>query len=320
MKNMKRVLICLLVLCLAGGAAFGALMGIRHVRHLYYQMLGLVDSVGSQVADLYRMNAQEYATLMREQKEKGMVPVFDYGWMNAGNHLICHALGEIDGETYTNSREAFLASYEKGYRVFEVDFMMTAQENAVVLGHDLEWAKGGEDSYRAYMSGGGKFTRMDLKDWIALMHEYQDIYLITDTKYTDEWSVRLLFTQLVYEANRMDATVMGRIIPQVFSEGMYRTLMDLYPFSSVINTLYMTGGWTADSVEEMCRRTGIGFVTMPVWVTDRDPVAQWKEHGLLTAIHTVNDPEEAKRYLEKGFDMLYTDSLNPDGFAEEEEE
>ena len=35
----------------------------------------------------------------------------------AGNPLIAHALGEYDGKIETNSQEAFISSWENGYRV-----------------------------------------------------------------------------------------------------------------------------------------------------------------------------------------------------------
>ena len=47
---------------------------------------------------------------------------------------IAHALGSIDGHTYTNSREAFLRSYSLGVRCFEVDLAVT-QDNQLVCVH-----------------------------------------------------------------------------------------------------------------------------------------------------------------------------------------
>ena len=41
-------------------------------------------------------------------------------------YYIAHAGGEIDGHAYTNSKEALLASLEKGYQYVELDFDMTS--------------------------------------------------------------------------------------------------------------------------------------------------------------------------------------------------
>lgn len=49
--------------------------------------------------------------------------------------FVAHALGEIDGESYTNSRQAFERSYERGFRVFEADLVQLA-DGTVWTVHD----------------------------------------------------------------------------------------------------------------------------------------------------------------------------------------
>ena len=48
---------------------------------------------------------------------------------------VAHAMGGIDGRLYTNTREAFLQNYSRGFRVFELDLAMTT-DSALVLAHD----------------------------------------------------------------------------------------------------------------------------------------------------------------------------------------
>ena len=55
----------------------------------------------------------------------------------AGNPLIAHALGEYDGKIETNSQEAFISSWENGYRVMEADFIYTS-DGALVVRHDFD--------------------------------------------------------------------------------------------------------------------------------------------------------------------------------------
>lgn len=45
--------------------------------------------------------------------------------------LIAHAMGSIRDQPYTNAYEAMIANYEKGTRVFEIDFMLTSDRKAV---------------------------------------------------------------------------------------------------------------------------------------------------------------------------------------------
>ena len=53
-----------------------------------------------------------------------------------GNALIAHALGEYEGKIETNSKEAFLQSWENGFRVMEADFVYTS-DNVLVVRHDF---------------------------------------------------------------------------------------------------------------------------------------------------------------------------------------
>ena len=55
--------------------------------------------------------------------------------------LVAHALGGVDGQTYTNSVEAFEKSYRDGLRWFEVDLQRTAD----VVAERLEQVDGLRD-------------------------------------------------------------------------------------------------------------------------------------------------------------------------------
>ena len=51
--------------------------------------------------------------------------------------IVAHALGTVEGRVETNSKDAFLESYEKGHRLFECDFQLTS-DGKLVLRHDWE--------------------------------------------------------------------------------------------------------------------------------------------------------------------------------------
>lgn len=46
---------------------------------------------------------------------------------------MAHALGGIDGENYTNSKEALGSNYNKGVRLSEVDINLTADDKLVCV-------------------------------------------------------------------------------------------------------------------------------------------------------------------------------------------
>ena len=91
--------------------------------------------------------------------------------------------------------------------------------------------------------------------------------------------------------------------------------MSVYPFESVIFTLYATA-WTPESVVDFCERTGVGFITMPIYAANESFLALLESKGILAAAHTGNDREEAERLFSTGLDMMYTDHLKPDEFSE----
>ena len=59
------------------------------------------------------------------QKEKASIkPWYTY-------HSIAHAMGGLDGKDYLNSIDGFYPAYNKGYRVFEMDILLTTDNVAI---------------------------------------------------------------------------------------------------------------------------------------------------------------------------------------------
>ncbi|MBR6602599.1 MAG: hypothetical protein IKK94_01145, partial [Clostridia bacterium] len=79
--------------------------------------------------------------------------------VNDGEHpsLIAHAGGAVYGYRLTNSLEALDASYENGFRVFELDFEVTGDGEYVLL-HD--W----ESMAERMLFGEGKMTLDEFKN------------------------------------------------------------------------------------------------------------------------------------------------------------
>ena len=57
-------------------------------------------------------------------------PALAADWQSK-NPLIAHALGEADGKIETNSKEAFLTSWQNGFRAVEADFTYTSDGNPI---------------------------------------------------------------------------------------------------------------------------------------------------------------------------------------------
>lgn len=247
----------------------------------------------------------------------------DYAWAN--HKFIAHAMGGIDGKTYTNSLEAFKHNYDNGHRVFEVDFALTS-DGHLVARHD--W----RESYAKQLQQiipedkknqpltleefknlkvNEKYTPLSFYDVAVLMSEYKDIYIVTDTKFTVDPEVTKQFTELVSTAKEVDPTILDRIVPQIYNEPMLDIIMKVYDFDSFIYTLYNRYSFNEDDAVKFVDEKGIKVVaTYEQRYTD-DFVKKLEEKGVLTFMHTFNTVEGIEKYKEKGVQGFYTDFLLP---------
>jgi len=308
--KLKKLLCILLVLIFLAVLAIGGLAAVKKAYSMYKHLFDEIKTIHSRVAGI----------------EEQLSPApkyydFDYSWLDAAPPLIAHACGGIDGYTYTNSLEAFEYNYALGHRLFEIDFDLT-QENILVASHEKKnwYEMTGMDSntpmtYDLFESLPllNQYHSLNAREIIALMQQYPDIYLVTDTKYTDRTSVQLQFAQLVRIAKEIDPAILDRIIPQIYHEEMLSWIMDIHPFRSVIFTLYMTS-WTPESIMSFCAQTGVRFITMSHHVFKQEIADLWNLLGIHIGVHTVNDPQAAHSFIDQGVDAIYTDTLLPADF------
>ncbi len=153
--------------------------------------------------------------------------------------LVAHAGGSVDGNPYTNSREATLLSIESGFRLIELDFSRT-REGAWFTTHDWEyWAqrtgyKGelppptGELQARKsdFTSGGegktlgGTYTTMSLDEVVELLKAHPQVMIVTDTK--DDRATLALIEQL------QGSPTFKRFVFQVYSvQGLQRAAREV---------------------------------------------------------------------------------------------
>ena len=118
--------------------------------------------------------------------------------------MIAHALGAVDGVTYTNSEAAFRASMESGFRVLEADLSVCADGKIVLYhhkkpehesevgwrdrkAHQLSWAT---LSNKRYMD---RYPVLDIEGFVELVREYPDIKVVLDIKSVNK--SRVLFAR-----------------------------------------------------------------------------------------------------------------------------
>lgn len=200
----------------------------------------IIKTIQGQISEIYYMMSDTSASHM----DAGRMYKLDNTWSN-DNPVICHALGEIDGYLFTESREAFEKHYEAGSRVFELDFGLTSDREVVVL-HDWEGYFGRvltlEEFKRVKILG--KYTPLTLKAFIAMADKYQEARFIISVKsgspagsqeYNED--IRLIFNRIFSEAGAVNNDLTKRFILHAYSVEFLNAAMSEFDFKSVIYRL-----------------------------------------------------------------------------------
>lgn len=245
-----------------------------------------------------------------------------YEWVK-NNKFVAHALGGIDGKAYTNSLEALEASYKKGYKVFEVDLVLTSDKELAAR-HD--WLEMFEQKLHESPKDNNKpislkqfkstkiyrkYTPLDFKDICVFMNKHKDVYLITDTKGIDEKSINESFKVMIDTAQKVNKDVLERIIPQIYNQEMLPLIKSFYEFQNVIYTLYMSHD-TDEQVADFVIKNNVKVVTMSSRRCTKEFVNNLSSKGVYAYVHTVNLITEAEKLMgENGVYGVYSDFLIP---------
>ncbi len=219
--------------------------------------------------------------------------------------FVAHAGGSPSGltqlEHYTNSREAFDASYANGFRAFEFD-LVTLADGEVLVAHDYDEAKYGihtrfAELTRPQVEGArwhGKYEILFAEDLIDLMVELPDIWIILDTK-VDHTAIAAAMLALA-----PDDTVRDRLVPHLDSEEHVAELAELYPFPERLIAVYRWGGGDPEQLERMAR---LGIDDIMMWFDSRwseTTQARMVEAGHHVWVHTPPEPAQLEAFRARG--------------------
>ena len=258
----------------------------------------------------------------------------------AHSQLIMHAAGEWNNYTYSNCLEAFQYNYERGCRTFEIDLIETS-DGVIVGRHDwttvmYDKSLVSEDTllieethrnnlpktYEELMYMYTDRTPLTWEDILQYLSMDEDLYIVTDTKdYTDEAIEKLFNKMITIAREEKKESVLNRVVVQVYSQAMYRKVMSIYPFPSVIYTLYQSPD-SNEEVLEFIDHSNVRMITLPK-NTMRDDDAFFQEllnRGCYIYVHTLNDIPMAAEYYDRGVTGIYTDIIRPENGASIQEE
>ena len=254
-----------------------------------------------------------------------LIKPIEYGiheWTTAFVPVVAHAGGGYrEGNQqieYTNSLDAIIQNYNLGHRVFEIDFRLTSDQKLAAV-HEWKDENGKKIKVTAKQWKeqenifGLQYRTMLIGDVLDQMVINKDMFLITDTKTAKVGKkMNREFEWIVKEAKKRDPKLLERIIPQIYKREMYTAVTQIYPFQSIIFTLYLTKDTDSEILDFMASHDDIKVVT--TWEDKRgrvDLAEPLKEYGKLVYAHTINDPEGIVAMQEKGVYGIYTDFLLP---------
>jgi len=242
----------------------------------------------------------------------------------SGRYMISHAMGGIDGHSYSNCLEGFLENYEEGHRIFEVDMEITSDDR-IVLWHDWNrqfcsrYAKGTTPTHAEFMDSRiyDEYTPMDLEALLELMDQYPDVRIITDSKHSSSTIVKKQFKAIVSTARNLGIPeVLDRFIVELYTKDMYKVVEDIHHFKEYILTLYKLLGKAPSksrlqNLASFCKKNGINTIAMYAKWWNPKYTGYVRSYGIDLALYTVNDPDEAQEYFDEGVNALFTDFLPP---------
>lgn len=251
------------------------------------------------------------------------VATYPYQWAH-DSPLVAHALGAVGGRTYSNSLEAFQASYAKGFRAFEADLSLTT-DNQLVAIHDwttqtmnlleipmvpgregLAFSLAGFKRVKIFK----KYTPLSFRDLAGLMVQYPGVTVITDIKILTAPEVRTAYGSLIADARQAGAGVLDRIAPHVSNQEMVDALDALYPFKTKIFTLY---GSTYNYKDRMvfAEKNGLRVISMAAYEATPPFLSELRAGGYYSYVYGEDDLTKIKQLRALGAYGFYVDFLGP---------
>ena len=230
---------------------------------------------------------------------------------------IAHAAGEYDGRLYTNSLDAFLHNYDRGFRVFEIDFVVLSDGTVLAAHPGFErhygLTKPFNESTWADVQGNkfaGRYTIMRSNEVVQLLRDFPDIYVVLDTKYQHDH----VFRRFVAQTGGSHA-LMDRVLPHIKDQAELDRYRNMWPLRNYMIALYRT-----QFAGDLDDRELVRFVRdnrspgVMMWGRERDPtltlaqnhlqgrrftpqfVQQVQAAGAVVAVHSIRDAADVSRY------------------------
>ena len=252
-------------------------------------------------------------------------------------NVIANSGGKIGEYTLTNSIEALDASYEKEIRLFEVDFLFTA-DDVLILRHDWDQTDFGQkkvasllgqeyekDAYGESVIDSsllpkyktlqkqkvyGKldtYTVEDLADWMA---DHKDAYILCDARQETIYAY-----QTIYDVcNQKDPELLKQIVVLCNNEEELENILGVYSFENILVRKSEGNAISYNDMIKMHRKYNVRGAILNTDQQNEFSVNRIRSNGMKIYWNQVDDVES---YLENfGRDGVVSDTLGENKPAE----
>ena len=272
------------------------------------QIIENTTQINTSVDNEFYNNSQIYENITKDNKNK---------WKK--EKLIIHALGEYNNTIYANSFEG-LNYYHiiKKMNLMEADFLLTKDEH-IVSAHDYKIFNYKKPTYKKFKESRtrGNLTPITFEDLVQFMYTHKELYIITDTKYSDITRIEKEFNEMVQILDKYK-DVNERFIIEIYNEKMYEFLkLKNYPFKYFLFTLYrrLTYPYNYTDMENIfkyCKENQIdGIIMWDNWFNERISNFSYL-YSIPVYLHTVNDIQKVIKLFNQGAKGIFTDNITND--------
>jgi glycerophosphoryl diester phosphodiesterase len=242
-------------------------------------------------------------------------------WTN-DHRVVAHGMGNVGDDIRTNSKEAFEESIAEGTKVIEADFVIT-KDNRLVVKHDWLVDPGNGKSsvqrpqlYRDFMNSriDGKYTPLDSRQLLEMLEQHPDVFLVIDVKGKDYNTVVSLLQKDIRAVN---PALFKQIILQTYHPEDVAAAKRFSDQSHILFTVYRTT-LSDPEILTFINKERISVITIPKERYSDELAAALRTMSVRVYLHTVNDVDQAKRFIEKGAYGVYSDTLITNDLSEKQ--
>lgn len=264
-------------------------------------------------------------TGLEENEDNTYKPTFEDGYVAPiidfkDMQVMAHAAGQINGNVYTNSLEAFHYNYNLGTVLFELDFQLSSDGELIathlweddLLGYGNSFTESNRPTLAEYENIliAGEYEGFTLQKMFDVMEDYPNTTFVIDTK--DDRNGRVnVYNKLVTDALAYNPDLLDRIIPYVYDLNMKDDIDLFYEFDKYLVIYDDMNNWELTTNTQIANYVSntdrvAGFVTSKLRIS---LFSDGKTDQMLNArkeifIFTCNNSSTAKDYVENGWGII----------------